>query len=117
MTWWGRLAGPPWGASAFRTTGATALGPGWTEAPCGAAAGRIGAAGFRSSGSIGQSRSPRQELSGHNDKRRVKPLVLVKDEIGIIVADDLGLSVADDLRMSVADDLMISVAKAGSHAG
>jgi hypothetical protein len=44
---------------------------------------------------------PRQELSGHNDKRRVKLLVLVKDDIGIIVADDL----------------VISVAKAGSQAG
>jgi hypothetical protein len=43
----------------------------------------------------------RQEHARHNDKRRVKLLVLVTDDIGIIVADDLGITVADDLGITV----------------
>jgi hypothetical protein len=44
---------------------------------------------------------PRQELSGHNDKRRVKLLVLLKDDIGIIIADELAMTVGDDLGITV----------------
>jgi hypothetical protein len=54
-------------------------------------------------------KQPRQELAGHNDKRRVKLLVLVKGDTGITVADDLGIIVADDLGITVADDMGITV--------
>jgi hypothetical protein len=42
---------------------------------------------------------PRQEVSGHNNKWRVKQVVLVNDDLGAIVADDLGICVADDLEI------------------
>jgi hypothetical protein len=55
-------------------------------------------------------KQPRQELAGHNHKRRVKLLVPVKGDTGITVADDLGITVVDDLGITVADDLGITVA-------